>query len=137
MSRVDNEDRCVTELDGQARAYMELIDETGYCMRFVYRCMYFLADTEEQARQAIEDAQVAIHVELKKAHGDSIIFWRRRPEVGLTSDTMRKTKVWTSSMRLATSPPLSEEAWRRIGWEQPQPYDENCTHVDLRKEKAA
>lgn len=127
MSRADNEEAFVTELDGQPRAYMEISDEHS-TVRLVYRCMVFNGDTEDQVRQAIEDCQVALHVELKKAWGDSIIFWRRRPEV------QEEEGNWQSSMRFATSPPLSEEAWHNIGWRTPAPYDENCTHVTLAPE---
>jgi hypothetical protein len=126
MSRTDYEDRCVEEIDGVKRAYMEISDgET--VMRFHYRTLAYIGRDREQVQAAMNVVIEGIILALK-AKGDGLIIWRLRPEIEEQLDPETGEYTVLCRARLDTAPKLDEKTWDEVCVvREGQPY------TDLRK----
>src|SRR5579859_3551180 len=98
------------------RAFMELTDGT-YVVRLIYRqvAFGFFAD-EEAAREGLELIKKRLASYFSQADIEDnipMIIWRTRPTIERTYD--HGIRLY---MRFATSPPVSDEFWKKYGLEE-------------------
>jgi hypothetical protein len=118
LEREARQDQNICHIDGPARAFFDIPFGEG-AERGILRIVYFSviwSITEE----LIEDNAVAgvtkqlttaIEDELYKL-GGGIIWWRVRPELATYSGP--EGQIFKVRARVATSPPLSAEAWTNL-----------------------
>ena len=85
-------------MDGPPLAYFEVTDG-DQVVRRAYRTL------RASTRESLDDNIDRLRVELDRSGRMAMIFWRQRPGS-------------EPYARLITSPPLSNEFWTSIGWDQ-------------------
>jgi hypothetical protein len=111
-ARADNN---IDEVDGPQSAYFKIPLDDDRCLTVVYVTIIWPI-TQEHVEDNMQNevaGQIvtAIKDELFKI-GGGIIWWRRRPELGVYDGP--QGQIFKVRCRVATSPPLSNEAWDRL-----------------------
>lgn len=111
LERIARLDNLIDEIDGPARSYFE-IPFNNQIMRITYVSLVWPITQEHvednMQNRVAEQLMTAIKDQLFKL-GGGIIWWRKRPELSVYDGL--QGQIFKIRCRVATSPPLSNEAW--------------------------
>jgi len=115
----------VIHVDGNSTSYFEQ-EENGEVQRIPYRTLAcaskdfkalskWIFDTTRKIENAVFNTVEVRNVEDKTG----AIVWRKRPSIDV-DDSTNLNYHYVAFMRVATIPPLTEEAWLDIGYTKPE-----------------
>jgi len=112
VARADNN---MDEIDGPPRAYFLIPFGDNNFLRIVYVTIIWpitQEHVEDNMQKAVAGELVTAIKDELFAIGGGIIWWRSRPDLDVYNGP--NGQVFKVRCRVATTPPLSEEAWKRL-----------------------